>query len=314
MDYERIFFELIPIYRNNERKICGRCKVEILKNELKLHIWLQNLDQNTYDILIFNFCGTIGVNFSQIVVNNSNYGEHIYTMRGSDIGYIKSLDKTFISVLICKHGKIILAGLNNFDVEALSKHLGKGAKLYKISEIIDIDDSDKDKKLNVENCLNYILENKNQIEVEDEVNYFNNIIKNLEYTPNDFDILAQTRNNITNKDDFIEFLFENNTRMNPFLEKDKNMKYIRCSLKEIQLLLEPFSDFSNYPFVFVNYQKNRHMLLGKNILDKKILIGLPSMYEKIYTEMAMSLGFTKFIACNKNIPDENDAGYWIIDI
>lgn len=112
----------------------------------------------------------------------------------------------------------------------------------------------------------------------------------------------------------IESIFANNVELRPFVNRNKNHRWVRASLREFAVLPVEFWRIMNSPLVALCNEKYGHLILGRNKRSpSKLMIGVPSTYDGKHLPEARTVGFTRFECCEDKEPAEGDHGYWMLE-
>lgn len=107
-------------------------------------------------------------------------------------------------------------------------------------------------------------------------------------------------------------IFNNNIKMNPFENEDPNNEWVRIELTDIMFLpLEAWMLINN-TFLINCYRKYKHLILGRNIQEGMLMLGIPDIYYFKGSIIANICGFNEFICCSDSNPKAGEYGYWVI--
>ena len=114
----------------------------------------------------------------------------------------------------------------------------------------------------------------------------------------------------------VAYVFANYAELFPFERQEKEIRWVRITLKDLLLLDIDSCSYMNHPFVTASYRRYKHLLLGKykDNEKKKYILGMPDFYSVEYKEIANELGFERFQYCDSAEFDARDYGYWLKDI
>jgi len=199
-----------------------------------------------------------------------------------------------------------------------------------------------DNVLNVENCACACEEaektegdnkNTNFNELKQVGDNFNDIIKRFKKGIKEIERQKQEKGDkeskkskIINMDDLkeknskrnyaIDYVFENNAKMNPFQKQKKDITWVRIDLSELVILPGKVWLYLNNPFVSFSEKKYKHLILGRfyDCGKEKYILGVPGKYFSDYRLEASIQGFKQFKCCENKLPSEGDYGYWILNI
>ena len=105
----------------------------------------------------------------------------------------------------------------------------------------------------------------------------------------------------------IDYLFSHNEKLNPF--KDSPYDWIRVCMDEIWLLPIDRHEILN-PFVMLSDLKYSHLMLGRSIDKKVIVLAVPEKFRREDIKSAASFGFKDFWRCGEQ-QGRGVFGYWI---
>lgn len=171
------------------------------------------------------------------------------------------------------------------------------------------------------------IASKKGIFEEDNINNyskFKNIVEKFKqemgelkyYTSMTEETEKEISNEIETDIDDISYLFKNNPEMKPFVKNNNNAKWIRISVNDLSVLPGNAWKYINNPFVNYSYKKYRHLLLGMytDSNNRYLILGIPGMYKLDYKMEAGIQGFRTFKTCENKKAEENDYGYWIMNL
>lgn len=139
-------------------------------------------------------------------------------------------------------------------------------------------------------------------------------IYNSESKDNDENDFKQT--SIYEKNEHIEYIKQNNMRLNPFNQNDDNIKWFRISPYELSNFEGDIWKYSNNPFVYNCYRKFNHLMLGiKNEQNtEKYILGIPCKYKSNFSISQ----FEKFMPLDNSLSINNikdgEYGYRLLEI
>ena len=107
----------------------------------------------------------------------------------------------------------------------------------------------------------------------------------------------------------IEYMFSNNEKLTPF--KEGKYDWVRICKDELWLIPLKKDDILN-PFVMLSDLKYKHLMLGKDKENKRLIFAVPEKFGKDDLKNASAYGFKDFWKSR----EENGEvfGYWIKDI
>lgn len=217
----------------------------------------------------------------------------------------------------------------NEDINEFDNEINEDIKLENLildNKVGEIEDTSEKNTQNNSNI------NKNDIENTNRFEDFNNLIKNfkkemlnLEENTSNKDIISnigqninENNTNIPEKNMDIEYIKIKNPIMKPFENNKDNTVWYRISPEELVLLGEDIWKYSNNQFVFVNYKKYKHLILGIKLenMEDKYILGVPCKFEKNFSSKGLN-EFNNFVPLNNNINENslnNSYGYRLLNI
>lgn len=105
----------------------------------------------------------------------------------------------------------------------------------------------------------------------------------------------------------IDYLFSHNEKLYPF--KESPYDWVRVCMDEIWLLPVDKHEILN-PFVMLSDLKYSHLMLGRSIDKKVIVLAVPEKFRREDIKSAASFGFKDFWRCNEQ-QSRGVFGYWI---
>jgi len=114
----------------------------------------------------------------------------------------------------------------------------------------------------------------------------------------------------------IDYIFENNAKMEPFQNKKNDILWVRIDLSEMVILPGRMWVYINNPFVSFSEKKYKHLILGKSNKgeNQNYILGVPGRYFSNYRLEAGLQGFKRFECCENKLPSDGDYGYWLMNI
>ena len=322
------------------KEAMGRCRIETKADKGKIYIWVQNLKKDTYDVYLINAseneCKSI--NIGQLSSNSHGYGEINFNFTVDNI-----LDT---NIPIEKINVVAITPQNKKTIVALDGY--KNSKI-KWRDLFAMDDKNfaADEKENEieEPKANESIQNENETDHEKTEIFHSqkqdctgseNLNEALEFETadkNNFKALAakisqeieqlnqykfiseeELMSLKPKKDVSINYMLENNAKMSPFEKQNRNVNWVRVSIRELINLPIDYWNLANHPFVLSAYYKNKHMIFGCDAKKDEYILGLPDKYQPEYKGILKKLGFVQFKCCQDKLPIKNDYGYWLMPI
>ncbi len=105
----------------------------------------------------------------------------------------------------------------------------------------------------------------------------------------------------------IDYIFSVNEKLEPF--NDSMYDWVRICMDELWALnIQPFEVVN--PFVMTSDIKYGHLMLGRHIVKKNIVLAVPEKFSREDVKTAYDYGFKDFWRCGQK-NDGNIFGYWI---
>ena len=105
----------------------------------------------------------------------------------------------------------------------------------------------------------------------------------------------------------IDYMFEHNEKLYPF--EDSPYDWVRVCMDEIWLLPVDRHEILN-PFVMLSDLKYSHLMLGRSLDKKSIVLAVPEKFRREDVKSAYSFGFKDFWRCQEQ-QGRGVFGYWI---
>ncbi len=346
--YNRYFINLYqedPHCTMNGKEAIGRCRIETKADQGKIYIWVQNLKPDIYDVYLIssnnNKCENVLI--GNINTDNRGYAELNFNFNIDNIAQSNiAIEKINVVAITPKNKKSIVAmngyknskiqWRNNFVVEEEKTQDSKKNDIKsEKDETVNSNESEKSTETKPENPDSFSNNNYNNEEKNTQVPP-NIITKKLDNNIDSFKAIAEKISkeleelnnykfiseeelaNLKPKNPSLDFIFKNNIQMNPFEKQNKQIKWVRISLKELINLPIDFWLYANHPFILSAYYKNKHLILGNNNKNDEYILGLPDKYQPEYKNVLRKLGFVQFKCCKDKKPMKNDYGYWLAPI
>jgi len=109
-------------------------------------------------------------------------------------------------------------------------------------------------------------------------------------------------------------ILEGNAQLRPFVRQNKEIRWVRISLREFAMLPLDYWRYMNNPFIILCSERYGHIILGNERQQAQLYIGIPAVYENHFEPRAQKLGFIQFKCCDDKEPAEGDYGYWILKL
>jgi len=112
----------------------------------------------------------------------------------------------------------------------------------------------------------------------------------------------------------LESIFNANTLFEPFLEQDREMKWVRCNLAEQMPIPNECPHLLTEPFIQTAWADYEHFVLGITTDGEPMqyAIGIPSSYSPEDEVIARNLGFVQFIDHDCDSQYTEYSGYWLM--
>lgn len=320
----------------NSKEAIGRCRIETKADKAKIYIWIQNLKQNTYDVYLIsaneNKCENILI--GQLSSDSHGYAELNFNFMPDNILNTNiSIDKINVVAITPKNKKsiVVLNGYKNskikwrnlFITDEQNENVENKPESQKETETTNLkNESNTDnnslvqKQSQICNDTENSIQNSN-IKPDNNDNFkaiAQKISKELEQLQNYKFITEEELINLKPKNTNIDFIFNNNLKMSPFEKQNKNINWVRLSIRELINLPIDFWLYANHPFILSAYYKNKHMIFGVDNQKDEYILGLPDKYQPEYKGVLKKLGFLQFKCCKDKKPIRDDYGYWLMPI
>lgn len=115
-----------------------------------------------------------------------------------------------------------------------------------------------------------------------------------------------------NQQSILEKVFEKGQRMYPF-EDDQISVCIRMEPQDIGLLPMKYWYLAGNSFVLNGYYSYRHLIMAKE-KDGSFIFGIPGVNYERERFMADMFGFCRFKTVKAGVPEENEFGYWCMEL
>lgn len=110
----------------------------------------------------------------------------------------------------------------------------------------------------------------------------------------------------------IDDLFNKNQRLIPFEFKEDQTEWVKIDITDLVFLpLESWMLINN-AFLMTCYRKYKHLILGRNLNERTLKLGIPDIYYFKESLVANVCGFNEFYPCSGCPPKAGEYGYWII--
>lgn len=115
--------------------------------------------------------------------------------------------------------------------------------------------------------------------------------------------------------DNIKYMFEHNSKTNPFKNTYNNVDWIKIQPYELAALNICTDKYLRSQFIAYSWKKYKYLILGQyNNEPSKYLLGVKDIYNPANSDILFSLGFKTFIGCNEKDLTEGEEGYWILEM
>lgn len=321
--YLNNFKNLIAYYKIEQRK--EKCRITINISNIKEHndvvyklcmiynegteikakdIYTLELSNNSINTEIYTSSGnmfntkeTINNLRGFIVVANKTHNEIEYDKDTILLGYNKEKNYSIIDI------KKINPELKSDNIDSLSNEEKKDSKKNTQEKTNNTGEDEIAYKKKIHNKVDEKELELNAAEVSKNLN--NEKKKNYE---------NKKRENKSSENELkmYEDIFNNYPRMNPF-ENINNTEWVRIEVSDIIFL--PLNKWMliNNTFLINCYRKYKHLILGRNTEDKKIILGIPDIYYPKNKVMATVHGFNSFKSCKDSRAQAGEYGYWLIE-
>ena len=149
---------------------------------------------------------------------------------------------------------------------------------------------------------------KENMEILQEENTASEIHENTAESAAESEKIKPEENQSQNNDKYgIDYLFSHNEKLNPF--KESPYDWIRVCMDEIWLLPIDKHEILN-PFVMLSDLKYSHLMLGRSLDKKVIVLAVPEKFRREDIKSAASFGFKDFWRCGEQ-QGRGVFGYWI---
>lgn len=110
----------------------------------------------------------------------------------------------------------------------------------------------------------------------------------------------------------IDDLFNKNQKLIPFEFKEDQTEWVKIDITDLVFLpLESWMLINN-AFLMTCYRKYKHLILGRNLEERTLKLGIPDIYYFKESLVANVCGFNEFYPCSGCPPKAGEYGYWII--
>ncbi len=119
---------------------------------------------------------------------------------------------------------------------------------------------------------------------------------------------------LTNEHGDLNYIFEHNNKIKPYIKQNKNVEWVTIDLKELTVIDNKCWELRRNPFVMQGYGRYGHLILGKYAKDESdcYLIGIPSKYDENNITTAKEMGVIQYKPCDNKELLNSVPGYWII--
>jgi len=115
--------------------------------------------------------------------------------------------------------------------------------------------------------------------------------------------------------DNIKYMFEHNSKTNPFKNTYNNVDWIKIQPYELSALNICTDKYLRSQFIAYSWKKYKYLILGQyNNEPSKYLLGIKDIYNPANSDILFSLGFKTFTGCNEKEVTEGEEGFWILEI
>ena len=129
-------------------------------------------------------------------------------------------------------------------------------------------------------------------------------------------LLGVVENNLC-KNINISYIKSKNPTMSPFEEVKKDTVWYRISPEDLTILGKDTWKYINNQFVFANFKKYKHLMLGIKTRndEESYILAVPCKFKENFSSKILS-EFNNFLPLNKNINDDlnNVYGYRVLNI
>lgn len=309
-------------------------KIEQRKEKCRITINISNIEEHNdivYKLcMVYNDATDIRAKaIYTLELSNNSINTEIYTSSGNMFNTKETINnlRGFIVVAKKTHNEIeydkdtILLGYNKeknysiIDIKPIKPKLS--------SENINnlVNEETKDSKKNTVDKINNIVEDEitntkivdtKADEKDVELNAAE-ISKNID-NEKEKKYENKKRENKTSENELkmYEDIFNNYPRMSPF-ENINNTEWVRIEVSDIIFLPLDKWMLINNTFLINCYRKYKHLILGRNTEDNKIILGIPDIYYPKNRVMATVHGFNSFKSCKDSRALAGEYGYWLIE-
>lgn len=291
--YNRYFITLKENDQNatlEKQTAFGKCILETNNQNLKISLSVQHL-RNDYIYKVFiiykkDFSNIEGIYIENIILDTKGKGElkkefNKHEFLGKEMP--DDFDAIFVVAIKNKRKSLVLEGYKN------EKFVWNKSFLDTISDIR----SNENIKLKQSNEYSNVKEE---------------LVQN---------IIQQVKTDIQQeKKDPKESLIKRNPPMIPFQKQNRNVKWVRINLEEINYLPVDYFSYVSNPFILNAYKKYNHLVLGyvNDKLGENYYLGIPEMYEETFQKTANNYGFMQFKCCDDTKVKDGEYGYWLSKI
>ena len=330
--YNRTFIVLTGGQKGVGSGALARCILETRGQSGKLILNVQNLQKNTYTVHLYLSDGDrmLAIKGFDITVDAKGKGEGKYEFDPDDIGG-SGLALEQLAVITINAGtdfsKPALIGF--FGEELTDWHkksvIFSNEKPPEIKELIEIEASEKPEEI-VEEPIEESVEEPEEeaCDIHEEFSAlakkFNAEIEALNDLSNmseeELMVFAHEKfggADLPQKGETYKKLFRKEFIIKPFVKDKEDIEWVRIQIEDLPEIIKDSEEFTNRDLVLENYQKYKHMLLGRyTYLDSSFyIIGVPDLYRADRKSEAARQGFRQFKPCESEFLINGILGYWI---
>ncbi len=113
-----------------------------------------------------------------------------------------------------------------------------------------------------------------------------------------------------------DYIFGVNERVKPFMRQNREVNWVKITLRDLTLLPIDHYKYANNVFVASAYKKWQHLILGitEDLSGRQYILGVPDRFSRQFKLNAGRLGFVQFKTCADKKAEDGDFGYWLMPI
>jgi hypothetical protein len=326
------------IYESNPNELIAYYKIEQRKDKCKLNININGL--KTSDNIVYKVCvvytdgDTIEAKpICTLNLNDMVVVDNIYTDANNIFDTNKDMSKINGLIVVAKKldekidyvNDTFLKGNNNnrdYNIKSINIHTKEEKQINKdeygekeiernkMKEIKEPKETKESIKVNTQE------QEKAQEKEDIKINANEGIVKDS--TKHDKNIEKSKKDNsdellMNEQLQMYDEIFNTYPKMNPFQKNINNINWVRVEISDIMFLPLDTWMLINNTYLVNCYRKFKHLILGRNKEEKKMVLGIPDIYYTKIKVMATLYGFNQFKCCKDVIPISGEYGYWIIE-